>query len=166
MLVGLITFRIRAGTTLGPLGSMGSGSATDQKRARTVAFALGADVAVIVLLGMLGVYTVNPVALATRVRDVILTAAVLYFIYLFLFAGLTVDEKKGMVVIVVLFIFSVIFWSAYEQSPTSLNLFARDFTDRPVMGHQVPTSMLHSVSPFFVIFFAPPFAPVWTLLAH
>src|SRR5260221_170596 len=42
MLIGLITFRIRAGTTLGPLGSAASGSASDQKRARTVAPALGA----------------------------------------------------------------------------------------------------------------------------
>lgn len=164
MLVGLVTFRMRAGTTLGPLGTVASGTADDQKRARTIAIGLGTIAAVVVLLGMLGVYTVNPVALAARMRDIILASAVLYFIYLFLFAGLTTDERKGMVVIVVLFIFSVIFWSAYEQAPTSLNLFARDFTDRHVMGYEVPTSMLQSVPPLFVILFAPVFAAVWTVL--
>ena len=33
-------------------------------------------------------------------------------------------EKRGIAVVLVLFIFSVVFWSAFEQAPTSLNLFA------------------------------------------
>jgi POT family proton-dependent oligopeptide transporter len=57
--------------------------------------------------------------------------AALYFVYLFLFAGLDGDERRRIAVVLVLFVFSVVFWSAFEQQPTSLNLFARDFTDRP-----------------------------------
>ncbi|HEX6058429.1 MAG TPA: oligopeptide:H+ symporter, partial [Gemmatimonadaceae bacterium] len=50
--------------------------------------------------------------------------------YIFVAGGLDRDEMKRIGVIFVLFIFAAIFWSAFEQAPTSLNLFARDFTDR------------------------------------
>ena len=42
------------------------------------------------------------------------------------------DERKRVVVIGVLFIFAAIFWAAFEQAPTSLNLFAKDFTERNI----------------------------------
>ena len=45
-------------------------------------------------------------------------------------------------VIVVLFVFAAIFWSAFEQAPTSLNLFARDFTDRAVGGFDDPRHLV------------------------
>jgi len=62
------------------------------------------------------------------------------------------------VVIVVLFIFSTVFWSAYEQAPTSLTLFARDFTDRHIFGFELPAGALQSTPAVFVILFAPVFA--------
>ena len=76
--------------------------------------------------------------------------ALLYFVYLFFFAGLDGDERKRIAVILVLFVFSAIFWSAFEQAPTSLNLFARDFTDRSLGGWEVPTPWFQSVNSFFV----------------
>jgi POT family proton-dependent oligopeptide transporter len=94
-------------------------------------------------------------------KNVILSMAVLYFAYLFLFAGLNGDEKRRVAVIMVLFIFSVVFWSAFEQQPTSLNLFARDFTDRSVLGWQMPTSWFQSAESFFVILFAPILGATW-----
>jgi POT family proton-dependent oligopeptide transporter len=64
-------------------------------------------------------------------------------------------------VIIVLFVLATIFWSAFEQAPTSLNLFARDFTDRTIFGWEMPTTWLQSVNSLFVILFAPVFAAVW-----
>jgi POT family proton-dependent oligopeptide transporter len=164
MLVGLLTFRARASTTLGPLGSTPAGTAADQQRARTIALGALAVIAVAVVLAALGVFTVDPVAIANMMKNVILTVAVIGFVYLFLFAGLTGTERKGIVVILVLFIFSVVFWSAFEQAPTSLNLFARDFTDRTVLGWEMPASWFQSVESFFVIVFAPMLAVLWTRL--
>jgi len=66
----------------------------------------------------------------------------------------------------VLFIFATIFWSAFEQAPTSLNLFARDFTNRMVFGWEVPTLWLQSVNSLFVILLAPVFAAVWVALGR
>ncbi len=39
---------------------------------------------------------------------------------------LTTEEKKRLKVIAILFFFNVLFWSAFEQAGSSLNLFARD----------------------------------------
>jgi proton-dependent oligopeptide transporter, POT family len=91
---------------------------------------------------------------------------VLYFGYLFAFAGLTGDEKKRVAVIIVLFIFATVFWSAFEQAPTSLNLFAQDFTDRNLFGFEVPPEWLQVVNSFFVITLAPLFAWLWVALGR
>jgi len=61
----------------------------------------------------------------------------------------------------VLFLFAIVFWSAFEQAPTSLNLFAADFTDRMVGGFEIPATWFQSVNAFFIIALAPVFAAVW-----
>jgi POT family proton-dependent oligopeptide transporter len=92
--------------------------------------------------------------------------ALLYFVYLFLFAGLDGDERRRIAVVLVLWVFSVVFWSAFEQQPTSLNLFARDFTDRRLGGWEVPTSWFQSAESVAVILFAPVLAALWAGLAR
>ncbi|HEX7121154.1 MAG TPA: peptide MFS transporter [Gemmatimonadaceae bacterium] len=164
MLIGLITYRLRAANTLGPIGMEPSAGPDEQRRVRNISFAALAVIGIVVLLGMLGVYTINAAAVAARMRDVMLAMALLYFAYLFFFAGLNTDEKKRMGVIAVLFVFATIFWSAFEQAPTSLNLFARDFTDRMLFGWEVPTLWLQSANSFFVITLAPVFAVFWVWL--
>jgi len=165
MLLGLVTYRIRADRTLGPLGVEPSGSPQEQARVRSITLGAAALIALMVVLGMAGVYTIDPVAIGERMRDVMLAIAVLYFAYLFLFAGLDGGEKKRIAVIVVLFVFATIFWSAFEQAPTSLNLFSADFTDRMLFGWEVPILWLQSVNSLFVITLAPVFAALWVAMA-
>ena len=62
--------------------------------------------------------------------------AVVYFAGIYATGHLTSDEKRRVAVIFVLFVFAAIFWAAFEQAPTSLNLFAKDFTDRTFFGWQ------------------------------
>lgn len=161
MVIGLITFRLRAGATLGAIGREPTGNPDEQRRVKTWTMAATAVLAAVVILAMLGVFTINAEAVAARMRDVILAMAVLYFAYLFFLAGLTTDDKKRVAVILVLFVFSTIFWAAFEQAPTSLNLFAADFTNRMLFGWEVPVLWLQSVNSLFVILFAPVFAWVW-----
>ena len=61
---------------------------------------------------------------------------------------------------------SALFWAGFEQAPTSLNLFAHDFTDRTVFGWEVPTLWLQSAESFFVITLAPVFAWIWVAFAR
>ena len=164
MLIGLIQYRIRAPHNFGPIGSRPSGTAQQKRTVRNAALGALVLILVVVALAMAGAFTINPRAVAERMTIVIGTMAVLYFGYLFFFAGLNTDEKKRTVVILVLFVFSAAFWSAYEQAPTSLNLFGRDFTDRTIMGWEMPTLWLQSATPFFVITLSPVFAAIWGAL--
>ena len=166
MVIGLITFKLRAGSTLGDIGGQPSSSPAEQQKVRNIVIGFVGIIAVVILMAMTGVFTINAPAVAARMRDVMLVMAIAYFLYLFLLAGLTGDEKKRVAVIVVLFIFATIFWAAFEQAPTSLNLFAQDFTDRVMFGWEVPTLWLQSVNSLFVIAFAPVFAWAWVALAR
>jgi POT family proton-dependent oligopeptide transporter len=165
MLIGLITFRLRAAATLGPLGVLPSGTPEQQRTVKRATIGGVSVIALVVLLAMTGALTINPVAVGEQMRNVILAMAVAYFGYLFLFAGLDGEERKRIAVILVLFIFATIFWAAFEQAPTSLNLFAADFTDRNLFGWEVPILWLQSVNSFFVITLAPVYAALWVTMA-
>jgi POT family proton-dependent oligopeptide transporter len=97
---------------------------------------------------------------------VLVGIAVLYFAAVFILGGLTSDERKRIFVIGILFVFAAIFWAAFEQAPTSLNLFARDFTNRVVFGWEVPAVWFQSVNSLFIILLAPVFASIWLALAR
>jgi POT family proton-dependent oligopeptide transporter len=127
---------------------------------------VGAVVLLAAVIGAatIGLFTIDPVAVAQRMTVVILAVALGYFAYLFFIARLTKDEKKRVAVIAVLFLFATIFWSAFEQAPTSLNLFAKDYTNRVIFGWEMPTLWLQSVNSVFVIALAPVFAAIWIAL--
>lgn len=166
MLIGLFTYRARASRTLGPLGATPRAGPEEQRKVKLATGAAVIALVVVVLLATFGVIHINAVAVAEQMTVVIVGLALIYFAYLFFFARLTGDEKKRVGVIVVLFVFAAIFWAAFEQAPTSLNLFARDFTDRMVLGWEVPTLWLQSANSFFVITLAPVFAWIWVALAR
>jgi POT family proton-dependent oligopeptide transporter len=75
-------------------------------------------------------------------------------------------EKKRLMVIFWLFLLAAIFWSGFEQAGSSMNLFARDLTDRTLFGWEMPAGYLQNVNPFFIIVLAPVFGVLWTWLAR
>jgi POT family proton-dependent oligopeptide transporter len=166
MLAGLLTFRLRAGPTLGAIGAQPTSTPQQQRQARTVALIGLALIVVVIALALTGVIRIDPRAVAGAMTSVILSMAMVYFVYLFFFAGLNGDERRRIAVVLVLFIFAVVFWSAFEQQPTSLNLFARDFTDRRLFGWEVPTSWFQAAESAAVILFAPVLAALWAGLAR
>jgi POT family proton-dependent oligopeptide transporter len=167
MVIGLITYRLRATDTLGTIGmAPASTDPAEHRRVKlTVAIAAGV-IALLIALVMGGIVHINPVSLAQKMTVVIVGSALVYFIYLFIGGGLTAEEKKRVVIIILLFIFAAIFWSAFEQAPTSLNLFARDYTNRVVFGWEMPTLWLQAANSVFVILLAPVFAIVWLALGR
>jgi len=64
----------------------------------------------------------------------------------------------------VLFVFSTIFWAAFEQAGSSLNLFAEQLTRNELFGFSFPSSLLQSVNSLFVITLAPVISLVWLKL--
>jgi len=167
MVIGLITYRLRADKTLGDIGTVPASRDEREHRRVKMSVAIGvAAIALLVVLTMSGVLHIDPVSMAQKMSLVMAGLALAYFIYLFVGGGLDIEEKKRVVIIILLFIFATIFWSAFEQAPTSLNLFARDYTNRVVFGWEMPTLWLQAANSVFVIVLAPVFAAVWIALGR
>ena len=64
-----------------------------------------------------------------------------------------------------LFVAAAAFWSGFDQSGGSLNIFARDYTDLNFFGFEIPVSWVQVFNPIMVIIFAPMFAGFWAYLA-
>ncbi len=79
-------------------------------------------------------------------------------------APLTAGDWKRIGAIFVFFLFTILFWAAYEQKGASLNLFARDLVRNEVFGMRFPSSFLQSCTPAFVILLAPFFSYLWVRL--
>lgn len=77
---------------------------------------------------------------------------------------LTADDWKRITVIVILFLFTICFWAAYEQKGASLNLFADRLTRTEIFGSRFPAPYLQSLTPLFVIMLTPLFARLWIAL--
>jgi POT family proton-dependent oligopeptide transporter len=78
--------------------------------------------------------------------------------------GFTPEEWKRIAVIFVLFVFASIFWGAYEQAGSTLNLFGDRYSNNVVFGFAFPSSWYISVQALFVILLAPVIAWVWVKL--
>ncbi|RYX85680.1 MFS transporter [bacterium] len=74
---------------------------------------------------------------------------------------------RGPTFCILLFIFfNAVFWLAFEQAGTSLNLFAAEMTERHVGGWEMPATWFQSVGAFAIIVLAPIFASLWAKLAR
>ena len=116
--------------------------------------------------GLLGFFVIDPRFFAEQFAYFLTIIAGLYFIYLFLFAGLNSAERKNLILLFLLFIGAAAFWSGFDQSAGSLNIFARDYTDLSVAGYVIPVGWLQFANPVIVVLFAPIFAGIWAQLAR
>ena len=116
--------------------------------------------------GLLGLITIEPRVFAENFAYFLTIVAGAYFLYLYSFAGLSPSEKKNLLLLFVLFIGAAAFWSGFDQSASSLSIFARDYTDLSVAGFIIPIGWLQFANPIFVVTFAPIFAGIWAHLAR
>jgi POT family proton-dependent oligopeptide transporter len=168
MLLGLAQYK--AG--MRHLGDAGLLKSTDSaetlaNRARNFYLTLAGTLTVIsifVFLLINGTIPVGITQVAQWLGYSVLVIVAAYFIYLWTAGGHTAEENKRMGVIFWLFILVAIFWSGFEQAGSSLNLFARDLTNRDIGGWLMPAAFLQSVNAMFIILLAPVFGGLWVWL--
>jgi POT family proton-dependent oligopeptide transporter len=73
-------------------------------------------------------------------------------------------ERKRLLAIIALFVFSTLFWGGFEQAGSSFNLFAERFTDRHVFGWEVPTPLFQALNSIFLVLLAPVLTLLWLRL--
>ncbi len=80
--------------------------------------------------------------------------------------GFTAAEWKRLGAMAVFFVFAAVFWGAYEQAGSTLNLFGDRYTNTHILGFSFPSSWFLSVQAIFVIVLAPMFAWLWVRLGR
>lgn len=186
MILGLIQFKL-TGHYLGDIGKINGKNNSHKSDESSIGkkrdwIILGVGLIVLVLgagLCLMGAIHLNPILLAEKAALLILGLALVFFLYAFLFAGLTTGEKKRVGVIVLLFVASAMFFSGFEQAGSSLNIFAERYTCRDLSAlteilpaawvsylNPVPASWFQSLNPIFIVILAPMVAAAWPALAR
>ncbi len=79
---------------------------------------------------------------------------------------LTPDERDRLKVIVVLFLFVVAFWAAFEQAGGLMNIWAEKWTNRMIGTFEVKAGWFQSLNPIYIVILAPIFASFWLWLGR
>ncbi len=169
MVLGLIQY-LATGKHLGEAGlhpSKSEDPAKDRGQKRAAAW-----------IGALAVLALGTVIMASSRGWIVLTAesvsnglglllllvSAVVFAWMIFGKGWSPQERKRAAAILVLFIASALFWGAYEQAGSSLNLFADRNTNRYLFGKEFPAGWFQWVQPLFVLILAPMFAWLWMKL--
>ncbi len=77
---------------------------------------------------------------------------------------LTQIEKDRIKVLLISFLMIIVFWGAFEQAGGLMNLYAKQKTDRFLMGWEIPASWFQSLNAFFIITLAVIIGGIWMKL--
>jgi POT family proton-dependent oligopeptide transporter len=76
------------------------------------------------------------------------------------------QEIDRIIVIFVLALFVIFFWTGFEQAGGYMNLFTNEYTDRDLLGWTVPAAWFQSLNPLFIILLAPVMSSLWITLGR
>ncbi len=169
MIAGLIQYVLGA-KYLGSAGLYPAPPASPEAGRRLKRNAALGAVAGALILGAVGLLAATGRILITAERIsaalgiVLIVVSVAIFAWLLLGRGWSATERKRSGAILVLFVASAVFFAAYEQGGSSLNLFAERNTHHVILGFDFPPSWFQFVPSLFVMVLAPVFAWLWIAL--
>ncbi len=120
--------------------------------------------------GRLGLVVVGSLALIALMKASDDHPALVWFIFavqigaVLFFAFRPHPDSKRIAAILIFFIAAEIFWALFEQTGSSISLFADQLTRNQLAGHAFPSSWWQSVNSIWVILLAPAFAFLWLRL--
>ncbi|NQZ87030.1 MAG: MFS transporter [Colwellia sp.] len=162
MALGLIQYKMTAPKLQGvgekPVSPM---SAKAQKTSWTIIGVVLATIVIVAFAIFQGMLTIEPVTVAQYVAVVFSLIFIVYYSVIYFGGSLTPNEKKRLLALLLICIASACFWSGFEQAGSSLNLFARDYTDRLIGSFEIPTGWFQMTNSFFIVLLSPFFAAIW-----
>lgn len=179
MTVGMIVY-VLAGKQLGNVGAL-TAEARSEKVAARSSFLKGIGgfvVLIAVLAGLMaaGVLSSTAETITTIYTVILLVIVAGLFGWLFTRDYWTDAERKRLYLIGLLFVGAAVFWAAFEQAGSSLNLFAQESTNRNVAGWlqwipglgtgAIPAAWFQSLNALFIFTIAPAVAALWVWLGR
>ena len=162
MALGLVQYKITAPKLQGvgekPVYPM---SVKAQKTSWTIIGIVLAGIASVTFAIFQGLITIKPVTVAQYVAVAFSLIFVVYYSVIYFGSSITPNEKKKLWALLLICIASACFWSGFEQAGSSLNLFARDYTDRMIGSFEIPTGWFQMTNSFFIVLLSPFFAAIW-----
>ena len=167
MAFGLLQF-ILTRKNLGKIGIKPSIELSKQQKVNEIIFLIFTFfiLFLVIFTGLLGLWAFDPIPIANALTIVIISIAAIYFLYLFVFGKLNEDERKKIILIIVLFFGAAFFWSGFDQAGSSFNIFAKEYTDRIILGWEYPASWLQVLNPLLVVILSPFMAYLWIYLGR
>jgi POT family proton-dependent oligopeptide transporter len=71
------------------------------------------------------------------------------------------DEWRAIGALLLLVLPVALFWGTYEQQGNTIALWADDFTNRTILGFEIPATWFQAVNPFFIFAFTPLLLTLW-----
>jgi POT family proton-dependent oligopeptide transporter len=127
---------------------------------------VGGGALLLAVLAATGTVTISAQGVSDALGLILILTTVAIFVWMFVAAKWTPEERRRLVVVLVLFVAATIFWSVFEQAGSTLNLFAQRSTRTEAFGVPFPASWLQSVAPFSLVVFSPVFAWIWMRLGR
>jgi POT family proton-dependent oligopeptide transporter len=180
MVVGLVQY-VLSDKYLGEAGLHPASTGNpdeDRRQKRLGSLGIAAVLLLLIILAALastGVITITAEQISDSLGWVLIAIVVAVFSWMIFGRGWSLQDRKRAGAILIMMIASSIFWAAYEQAGSSLNLFAELNTNRHVSdlipgvlhsNYVYPASWFQFVQPLFVIILAPLFAWLWIRLGR
>ncbi|MEU9418500.1 oligopeptide:H+ symporter [Streptomyces sp. NPDC048272] len=123
---------------------------------------LGVAAAAYAIIGLAGIFTINYALWPLTIAGLVLPTWAILRIKRD--KDLSQVERSRMSAYVWFFAAAAIFWAIYDQTGSTLSLFAKNNTESSLFGFDFPESWFQSLNPLFVMALAPIFAWVWVAL--
>ncbi len=120
----------------------------------------------------LGTFLAVPVAAMmiyrNEVMDILLGVVGLGAISFMIFLSFQypVAERQRIWVIIVLLVFTTVFWTFFELAGSALSLFTESNVEKTLLGTKLTTSNFQATNALFIMLFAPVFSILWVQLAR
>lgn len=168
MVLGLIQYKLGA-KHLGDAGKLVNTGTPEEllkqkKSLRNGLIGALVVVAILALVHVTGIMPLTVVNLSNLVGILLLVIPIIYFGFLFTKGGFDQAEKKRIVAIIVFYLAAALFWSAFEQAGSTLNLFADRHTNNSIFGWEFPSTWWQSINALFIIVLSGVFAWLWIKL--
>jgi POT family proton-dependent oligopeptide transporter len=169
MTLGVIQYAF-GGKYLGNAGLVVSRNQSDFRLLRRVLTPTLVVIAVAAVVVFSGILPFSAEGLSDAFAFILAGIVVVCFVWLLTAKGYSPVERRRFWAILVLFLASALFWSAFEQAGSTLNLFAERNTnlhawDAPLWG-LFRASYFQSLNSIFLVALAPVFAWLWVWLRH